>query len=155
MRTRHLIFVVMLAVFAPALAGCADGFDPDKFDVFGLNEKKKLPGERRPVFPEGVPGVQQGVPAELVKGYQSPPEENKEVVAAPVEKPKPRPRVAKRAPTRVTVQPADKQQQTAPWPDQQPQAQQQQAPWPSQAPAQSTQQQTQWPAPPPSGTFSR
>ena len=33
-----------------------------------LDTKKKLPGERKPVFPEGVPGLEQGVPKELYKG---------------------------------------------------------------------------------------
>ena len=28
-----------------------DDFDPDKLDVFGLNNKKKLPGEREALFP--------------------------------------------------------------------------------------------------------
>ena len=37
------------------------------FNPFGTS-KKPLPGERRAVFPEGVPGVQQGVPPELMKG---------------------------------------------------------------------------------------
>ena len=54
-------------------AGC-DSFDPlDKFqdwDIMG--SKKPLPGERRAVFPEGVPGVPQGVPPDMVKGYQPP-----------------------------------------------------------------------------------
>ncbi len=27
-----------------------------------LDTKKKLPGERKPVFPDGVPGLEQGVP---------------------------------------------------------------------------------------------
>ena len=39
------------------------------FNPFGTS-KKPLPGERRAVFPEGVPGVQQGVPPELMKGRQ-------------------------------------------------------------------------------------
>ena len=52
------------------LAGC-EGFDPTTImesDFF--NTKKRLPGERKPVFPEGTPGVTQGVPKDLVKGYQ-------------------------------------------------------------------------------------
>src|SRR6516165_378905 len=56
------------------LAGC-ESFDPTSiFDAEIFNTKKKLQGERHPVFPEGTPGVPQGVPAELVKGYQAPPE---------------------------------------------------------------------------------
>ena len=59
------------------LASCGT-YDPSSFDptaIFDMeifNTKKKLPGERKPVFPEGTPGVTQGVPQELVKGYQEP-----------------------------------------------------------------------------------
>ena len=57
-----------------ALAGCED-FDPTAiFDSDIFNTKKPLPGQRHPVFPEGTPGVSQGVPPELVKGYQQPAE---------------------------------------------------------------------------------
>ena len=67
-----------------ALAGC-DSFDPlDKFqdwDIMGTN-KKPIQGQRRDVFPQGVPGVPQGVPADMVKGYQPPPEEPPPVVEA-------------------------------------------------------------------------
>ena len=42
-------------------------FDPTDLLDF-LDTKKKLPGERKPVFPEGVPGLEQGVPKELYKG---------------------------------------------------------------------------------------
>ena len=47
-----------------------------RFDLTNLipDTKKKLPGERREVFPGGVPGVSQGVPPELMKGYQAQPE---------------------------------------------------------------------------------
>jgi hypothetical protein len=56
------------------LAGC-ESFDPTSlFDSDIFSTKKKLPGERKPVFPEGTPGVPQGVPPDLVKGYQPPPE---------------------------------------------------------------------------------
>jgi hypothetical protein len=88
------------------LAGCGS-FDPSSFDptaVFDMeifNTKKKLPGERKPVFPEGTPGVPQGVPQELVKGYQDPAAPSQEAQAAtppPEEakakpKPAPKPRV--------------------------------------------------------------
>jgi hypothetical protein len=66
-------------------AGCED-FDPTAiFDSEMFNTKKKLPGERRPVFPEGTPGVSQGVPPELIKGYQAPaePEAAAKEVSAP------------------------------------------------------------------------
>jgi hypothetical protein len=147
MRLRAAVLIVSLVALGPVLSACAD-FDMDKLDVFNLNEKKKLPGERRALFPEGVPGVQQGVPADLVKGYQPPPEEVKEaaVVAPAPEKPKPKPkRVVKRAaPTRVNVTPNAGQQQ-APWPSDQAQPQQQQ----------SQQQSSPWPDAPKPGTFSR
>src|ERR1700704_5077109 len=78
------------------LAGC-DTFDPTAiFDAEIFNTKKKLPGDRKPVFPDGTPGVPQGVPQELVKGYQA--TEPEPQVAPPVEpkaeaKPKPKPKV--------------------------------------------------------------
>jgi hypothetical protein len=77
-----------------AVAGC-ENFDPtDIFDSEIFSSKKKLPGERRPVFPEGTPGVPQGVPPDLVKGHQpaaEPPP--KEATVEPVEaKPKPKPK---------------------------------------------------------------
>ena len=63
------------------LAGC-ENFDPtDMLDLDIFNTKKKLPGERQPVFPQGTPGVPQGVPPELVKGYQPAAEPAKEATA--------------------------------------------------------------------------
>ena len=60
------------------LGACTPGgqFDPtillqsDMFDT-----KKKLQGDREPVFPGGVPGTTTGVPPDLVKGYQPPPDQ--------------------------------------------------------------------------------
>src|ERR1700704_2962657 len=50
------------------LAGC-DTFDPTAiFDAEIFNTKKKLQGERKSVFPDGTPGVPQGVPQERGKG---------------------------------------------------------------------------------------
>src|SRR6266540_2479992 len=70
-----------------ALAGCSS-FDPTDLADW-ISPKKPLPGERRAVFPEGVPGVPQGVPPEMVKGYQAPPEpEPPKPEAAKPEKPK-------------------------------------------------------------------
>src|SRR5271165_7436658 len=80
------------------LAGCED-FDPTAiFDSEMFNTKKKLPGERRPVFPEGTPGVSQGVPPEMVKGYQPPAEpapapKQAATEPEPKAKPKPKPKV--------------------------------------------------------------
>ena len=161
---RRIILIVSLLSLGPALSACAD-FDPDKLDIFGINEKKKLPGERRALFPEGVPGVTQGVPPELIKGHQPAPEEAAAVETPPVPaaekpkpKPKPKPRVVRRPPASAPAQ-STQQQSPAPWPSappaQQPQ-QAQQAPWPAPAPAQPQQQApSPWPAPPPAGTFSR
>ena len=70
MRPIHRIVVLAtLVLIVPAISGCAD-FDLDKLDVFHLNEKKKLPGKRVLLFPNGVPGVSQGIPPEYMKGYQ-------------------------------------------------------------------------------------
>jgi hypothetical protein len=61
-----------------ALAGCSGDvskFDPtDLLDGIFADQKKPLQGDRKALFPEGTPGVQQGVPPELVRGYQPPPE---------------------------------------------------------------------------------
>src|SRR5512135_446989 len=111
MRTIHrVVLLTVLATFASALTACSD-FDMDKLDVFGLNEKKKLPGERKEVFPGGVPGVTQGIPPELVKGNQPATEaaqtpapatepDKKTAAVEPEPKPKPKP---KRPPKPRTV----------------------------------------------------
>jgi hypothetical protein len=109
MRKRALTSAVLL--FGLALAGC-DSFDPlDKFQDWDLMGSSKTPlkGERRPVFESGVPGVPQGVPPELVKGYQQPAEEPPPVVQAkPAKSAKPaKPKVAakpRRAPPQQEVQ---------------------------------------------------
>ena len=158
-----------------ALAGCGS-IDPADW----FNPKKPLPGERTAVFPSGVPGVPQGVPPELVQGYQPPPEPPPQVVEAPVEPPKPKPKAIPKpkkvaAPARpasaITVQPSRQAKtqstqpvprpagsQSAPWPAPgQPAAQS--APWPApqQTASQPAQPQAQspFPDPPAPGTFSR
>jgi hypothetical protein len=166
MRTIHrVVLLTTLATFASALTACSN-FDLDKLDVFGLNEKKKLPGERKDVFPGGVPGVTQGIPPEFVKGNQPLPEaaqtpaqateaDKKTAAVEPEPKPKPKrppkPRTASQ-PAQITVQPAP-QQQPAPWPqDRQPAQQQSEAPWPAQG---QTNTAAPWPSSPQPGTFSR
>src|SRR3954447_21632409 len=70
-RPQRLIAATILIALASALAGCGSlgNFDPtDLLDW--LDTKKKLPGERKPVFPQGVPGLEQGVPKDLYKGAQ-------------------------------------------------------------------------------------
>jgi hypothetical protein len=70
-RVRRIVLLAILAALAPVLAGCED-FDMKKFDIFHLNDKPKLPGERKELFPGGVPGVTQGIPPEYLKGNQPP-----------------------------------------------------------------------------------
>lgn len=159
MRGKPILIIIALLATAPVLAAC-DSFDMDKLDVFKLNEKKKLPGDRKALFPEGVPGVSQGIPPDLVKGYQPPqPAEAKVAEPEPV-KEKPKPRVVKRAAkTQITVQPTTQQtqpqqqqqaQQPA-WPEPKPQPTGTQAPWP----ATTQQQPSPWPAAPAPNTFQR
>src|SRR4051795_11623237 len=69
-RSQRLIAATVLVALSGALAGCSSGltnWDPSDLLDF-LDTKKKLPGERKPVFPDGVPGLEQGVPKELYKG---------------------------------------------------------------------------------------
>jgi hypothetical protein len=164
--------VLMAATLLLPLGGCgsmpdAPDFDPTDWlagDWFGT--KKPLPGQRKELFPGGVPGVSRGVPPDLVKGNQPPPgaedaaADTALVVEEPKPKPKPkakpRPKVAAKpapvapasTPTSVTVrradQPPPQQQQQQPqssgvqWPDPPPPVQQRQG-----AGA------VQWPDPPP------
>src|SRR5260370_11143675 len=69
-RPQRTSAAAVLIALSGALAGCSDGlssWDPTDLLDF-LDTKKKLPGERKPVFPDGVPGLEQGVPKELYKG---------------------------------------------------------------------------------------
>jgi len=112
MRSR-LLTAVAAAVAAVALAGC-ESFDPldklSELDIMGTS-KKPLVGERRPVFDSGVPGVPQGVPPEMVKGYQPPPEAPPPVIEAKPAKPKPKKTVVRRPPR---PQPQAQEMQQAP-----------------------------------------
>ena len=68
--SQRLIAMSVLIALSGALGGCSgalSSFDPsDMLDW--LDTKKKLPGDRKAVFPEGVPGLEQGVPKDLYKG---------------------------------------------------------------------------------------
>jgi hypothetical protein len=158
------------------LAGCTPGgqFDPTEIfnsDVF--DSKTKLKGDREPLFPGGVPGTTTGVPADLVKGYQPPPDQA-DATAAPADtapaaaaakpapKPKPKPKVAAipRAQNQGSVWDQKPQQPTARINiGSKPASQQQAAPpppaWPAAQtpPAQEAAQPSQsvWPAPQPTG----
>jgi hypothetical protein len=107
------------------LSDCSS-FDPtDIADNLFASQKKPLPGERKPLFPEGTPGVTQGLPPELVKGYQPPPvaDTSQDAPPAPEKpkpKPKPKPKVATTPPasTAATTAPAASRPTTSsPWPD--------------------------------------
>jgi hypothetical protein len=69
-RSQRLIAAAVLIALSSALVGCSSSiYSWDPTDMLDwLDTKKKLPGERKPVFPEGVPGLEQGVPKELYKG---------------------------------------------------------------------------------------
>jgi hypothetical protein len=72
-----MFMVASVLGLALPLANCTDlsKFDPtDTLDGLFASQKKPLPGERKPLFPDGTPGVPQGVPPDLVKGYQPPPQ---------------------------------------------------------------------------------
>jgi hypothetical protein len=173
-RPRRLIAATVLAAIALALAGCSSGnFDPtDVMDWF--DTKKKLPGERKPVFPEGVPGVEQGVPKDLYKGaHQQVDQPPVADVPPPAPEPKSR-RAASKSDARASAsheaepfpKPVDdpgaappkmkkpkRTRITAPPADPEQQAQTQAQP--QQSPPQQQQSSTPFPAPLPSGGFSR
>src|SRR5689334_16201447 len=129
---RSVALWLLLLPLGGLLTGC------DSMDTFSIfDTKKKLPGERHPVFPNGVPGVTQGIPPELVKGYQEQPSPDPDPAAAaaaataekieppkPQPKPKPKPKPHTAAAPRPAPAPQPQAQQTAPQPAQ--------TPWPSQ-----------------------
>jgi hypothetical protein len=165
-RKNRIVLLVALLAITPVLAGC-ENFDMDSLDVFGLNKKKKLPGERQEVFPNGVPGVSQGIPPEYLKGNQQsgdiaqtpigesagsaapPPEANaapagKTAALAPAEELKPKPKPKRKPKPRTASRPASQITVRPTANGQNGDQQQKLAPWPSgQQPAQ---QQGQQPA---------
>jgi hypothetical protein len=154
------------------LAGCTKGgqFDPTElFSSDAFDSKKKLTGEREPLFPNGVPGTTTGVPPDLMKGYQPPPDQTDASAtpaapAAEAEKPKPKPKPKPKlaavpahqqdgvwnqkpapvAPTRISVGSAPKPAAPA-----QQQAGPSQSVWPAPSQQQAAPSQSVWPAPPP------
>jgi hypothetical protein len=159
-RPARLVLAVVVLAAGPVLSAC------DSLDSFELfDTKKKLAGERKEVFPDGIPGVTSGVPPELVKGYREqeggvldPAKAAAEAAAEPAAKPKKPKAEPKPAPQRTASKPAPKPQAqqpdpspaptrvAAPEPPQQPPPSQV-APWPVAQP------QAAWPASP--GTVSR
>src|SRR5882724_2866502 len=90
MRSQRLIAAAVVIALSGALAGCSSSitnWDPTDLLDF-LDTKKKLPGERKPVFPGGVPGLEQGVPKDLYKGAAQQ-QEAPAVAAVQPEEPKP------------------------------------------------------------------
>ena len=85
---QRLIAATVLVALSSALAGCGSmgNFDPSDLLDF-LDTKKKLPGDRKPVFPEGVPGLEQGVPKDLYKGARQIDDPNAQVAVAPTAPP--------------------------------------------------------------------
>src|SRR3954464_13359485 len=101
--SQRLIAVTVLVALSGALAGCGGGglsnFDPSDLMDF-MDTKKKLPGERKPVFPEGVPGLEQGVPKDLYKGAQQQNQDPGAVAGAPLPPPVEEPKGKKGAKAR-------------------------------------------------------
>jgi hypothetical protein len=106
-RSARLVAAALLLAFAGVLGGCSGlavpSWDPTDMLDF-LDTKKKAPGERKPVFPEGVPGISQGVPKDLVRGSPEARAAAEANVTPPVET-QPAPPPAKRART-AAKQPA-------------------------------------------------
>jgi hypothetical protein len=118
-RTSRLLAAACLLGFASVLGGCgsfgAPSFDPTDLLDF-LDTKKKAPGERKPVFPEGVPGINQGVPKEMVRGSaesRASAEAQAAAAAQPVEA-QPVPPPVKGARTAAKRPPAQSQVEIAP-----------------------------------------
>jgi hypothetical protein len=172
MRITHIVLLGLLVGAGLPLAAC------DTIDNLTnmLDTKKRLPGDRRPVFPDGVPGVEMGVPPEMMKGYQekqaagqaqTPPGTQTPAGQAPpgqaaqteqpetpkpkkvVTRPKPKPAPSDTA-QQASAPPAQgAQAQTAAWPSQPAQAAPAQAapaPWPGQQTQPQQQQQQATPA---------
>jgi hypothetical protein len=99
-RLQRLIAAFVLVALSGAIAGCSssvNSFDPMDWLDF-LDTKKKLQGERKPVFPDGVPGLEQGVPKSLYKGAQQEPDPNAQQAAVPPPPPESKPKkTAKRS----------------------------------------------------------
>jgi len=95
-RSQRLIAATVLIALSGALGGCASssGWDPSDMLDF-LDNKKKLAGDRKPVFPEGVPGLEQGVPKEMYKGAQQQDPQNVDAATTATALPPEPPRAAK------------------------------------------------------------
>ena len=140
------------------LSNCS-GWDPSDLQDMFVPAKKPLPGERKALFPSGTPGVSQGLPPELIKGYQEPPptaaaQSNQAAPDQPKPKPKPKPKVAATPPVNQPrpaaaampgPAPSGPSPQSSPWPD----------PPPTRQSAAPSAGQTAWPDPPAPSTLAR
>lgn len=177
MRVCARLVLVSLAMSAGLSLAACDSVDRFTDTMTGLfDTKKRLPGDRKAVFPEGVPGVTQGVPQEYLPASKQPEEANDPAAQEgqapaqtksaetpaenkPARKPRPRAAEAPKKPVEqekpATAETAKPAQAQAPWPQQQQtQSQSQsQTAWPQQQKSGSTT--APWPDAPPAGTFSR
>lgn len=178
-RPHRVILLAALVALAPVLAGC-ENIDFDKLDFLGLSQKKKLPGVRKPLFPEGVPGVSQGIPKEYQKSYveqQLQQQQNgsaltqpaagkddkamagaadkKTAAVTPAEKPKPKPKRKRTVKRKPKPKPATTAAAPAQPAQPNPAAAQQQSPWPASDQQQQQQQTAPWPSAPAPGSYSR
>ena len=120
--SQRLIAATVLVALSTILGACSSGFGGnfDPSDLLDwMDSKKKLPGERKPVFPDGVPGLEQGVPKELYKGAQEQPADPNAQTAAvapppPVEEPKAKKTRGKKVKQPAGAQPAAEADPNAP-----------------------------------------
>jgi hypothetical protein len=159
-----LLQVSSMFALIVVLAGCTKGgqFDPTTIlDNNMFDSKKPLQGQRELVFPNGVPGATSGIPADLYKGYQPPPDQAADNAAAvtpvapPVAEAQQRPHAAsakakvhagRKPRTEIKVGLAKHPKPAAPSAPSGPQASQ--TVWPAPAAAQTQSSDTVWPAPP-------
>src|ERR1700710_406462 len=98
-RSQRLIAATVLVALSSALAGCGSmgNFDPSDMLDF-LDTKKKIQGDRKPVFPEGVPGLEQGVPRQMYRGsaQEQIDQQNAQAAAAAAAAPAPKSKHAKK-----------------------------------------------------------
>lgn len=102
-RLQRLVSAAILVALSGALTGCGSvgGFDPTDLLDF-LDTKKKLPGDRKPVFPEGVPGLQQGVPRELYRGSAAEQQQQQDSAISPAPAAEPKESRSRGGKSRVT-----------------------------------------------------
>ena len=106
-RPQRLIAATVLVALSSALAGCGSMGNWDPTDLLDfLDTKKKLPGDRKPVFPEGVPGLEQGVPKDLYKGSRQIDDQTPQVASAPAAPPPEEPKSKKGAKSKGKPVPA-------------------------------------------------